>query len=267
MLSSGSLLWQLTPPDAQAPSYLFGTMHVRDQRAFAGLELVYEAIEACKGFALEIDLNQSDDHRTDPELFRLPGQSRLTDYISPRQFRRLQAILLKAFGIDIAFFAHFRPLFLIELITECILREEQPLFLDAHLWDYATARGKITSGIESREEQENLLQRIPLDIQVRMLLDIGRRVRHFRRQLNHMTALYEAGDLKRLYQVSRQSAGELRKSMLFDRNRIMADRIAPLIAVQPTFIAVGAAHLWGGKGVLRLLKMQDIRIKPLPLQV
>jgi uncharacterized protein YbaP (TraB family) len=265
MPSSGSLLWQLTPPDAPAPSFLFGTMHVRDQRAFAGLGQVYEAIEACDGFALEIDLNQGG-HTPDPELFRLPGQNRLTDYISPRQFKRLRTILHKAFGIDIAFFTHFRPLLLIELLTERILQEEQPLFLDAHLWDYATERGKVTSGIESREEQETLLQRIPLEVQVRMLLDIGRRVRHFRRQLNHMTALYEAGDLKRLYQVSRHSAGELRKSMLFDRNHIMASRIAPLIAGQPTFIAVGAAHLWGGKGILRLLKLQDIRIKPVPLQ-
>jgi len=57
--------------------------------------------------------------------------------------------------------------------------------------------------------------------------------------------------------------GKLRKMMIDDRNFIMADRIAKMTSQQTAFVAVGAGHLGGKKGVLRLLKLKDIKLKPI----
>ncbi|MCC6727171.1 MAG: TraB/GumN family protein, partial [Saprospiraceae bacterium] len=46
------------------------------------------------------------------------------------------------------------------------------------------------------------------------------------------------------------------------RNQVMAERIAALIRQQPTFVAIGAAHWGGGKGVLRGLKQKGFKISP-----
>lgn len=264
MSSKTSLLWKLSLPETESVSYLFGTMHVRDQRAFGGLERVYECIGACGSFALEIDLDQ-EESPGDPALFSLPSKGLLRTQLSANAFKRLRKSLLKEFGVDIGFFPHLNPFSLLDLISGKVLAEDNPLFLDAHLWDYARGQGKTTFGIETLQEQMALLSSIPFEVQLKMLRDMGRNTGRFRTTMNRMARVYEKGELVSLYRLSRKSAGNLRKQLLFDRNRIMAERIAALLPRENVFCAVGAAHLWGGKGVLRLLKHRGVRIDPVHL--
>lgn len=237
-------------------------MHVRDQRAFAGLKKVRQCIDECPAFALEIDLDEAQPGMP-PALFQLPGYTTLHQYLPGKKYPRLRRILLKAFGIDLDLFSRLRPMAIIELLTNQLMEKDFGLVLDAYLWDYASSQGKTTFGIETLEEQQSILAEITLDVQLKMLRDIGKKPAQFRHMLNHMAGLYEAGDLKNLHRLSRKSAGGLRHAMLFDRNRIMAGRIAASMQEQPAFYAIGAAHLWGGKGVLRLLKQRGIRLEPI----
>lgn len=264
MNSHQSLLWKLSPPGEKPPSFLFGTMHIRDQRAFSDLERVYACMESCQLFALEIDLEEGLQNPS-VSFFRLPGHSTLQDYLPQRKYQRLRIILLKAFGADLDRLSRLQPLAIIEILTSAIISEDYPLVLDAHLWEYASAQGKTTRGLETLEEQQKALEGITLEVQLKMLLEIGRNVRHFRHMLNRMASLYEAGDLKGLYRLSRKSAGGLRELLLFGRNRTMAARIATIAAEQSGFFAVGAAHLWGGKGMLRLLRQQGLRVEQVHL--
>ena len=259
-----SLLWKLSLPASEGVSYLFGTMHIRDKRAFAGLGKVYSCIDACPVFALELDLGE------EPgwggyDFLRFPGQSSLHDFLNPRAYSRLRKSLLKAFRIDIALFSGYSPFAIVDIITAQVMSEDHPLFLDAHLWQYAEMQGKKNMGIETLEEQTGLLLRMPLEVQVKMLREIGRDTAGFRATLHRMAAVYQEGDLKNLYRLSRKSSGALRKEMLFDRNEVMARRIADLLSKENLFCAIGAGHLWGGKGVLRLLKRRGIRVVPVHL--
>lgn len=258
------MLWKLTPPESGFVSYLFGTMHIRDQRAFSGLDVVYACIDECQVFALEIDLNEKSGLDEDA-LLRLPGHSTLHDHLTPNAFIRLRKIFLKAFGIDIALLSRYSPLALTDILTAQVLSEDNLLFLDAHLWGYAETRGKKTIGIETAGEQSSLLERISMDVQVKMLREIGKNARSFKSLIHRMAEVYQRGDLKNLYRLSRRSAGTLRKQMLFDRNEIMANRLVELLPGQSVFCAIGAGHLWGGKGVLRLLKRRGIRADPVLL--
>src|SRR5436190_20347234 len=49
-----NLLWKIEGNGLQKPSYLFGTMHVRDVRAFEFSDSVMIALDQCRNFALEI---------------------------------------------------------------------------------------------------------------------------------------------------------------------------------------------------------------------
>src|SRR4249919_2429992 len=50
-----TLLWKISGNDLQKPSYLYGTMHLTDERVFNIGDSVYKAIENSDGFAIEID--------------------------------------------------------------------------------------------------------------------------------------------------------------------------------------------------------------------
>jgi uncharacterized protein YbaP (TraB family) len=52
------------------------------------------------------------------------------------------------------------------------------------------------------------------------------------------------------------------KALVTDRNERMSDRIAKFIKQQPTFIAIGALHLPGEKGVIGLLRKKGFKVEP-----
>ena len=264
MSARTSLLWELSMPETRDTSFLFGTMHIRDQRAFRGMDTVCACIDSCQALALEIDLQQ-EGVGLDPSSLQFPNHTTLLDHLTLRAYQRLRKSILKAFQVDLQYFLRFTPMALVEMISERIMQEDQPLFLDAYLWEYAIGQGKETLGIESLESQQQLLLRIPLEAQLKMLVEIGRNPGHYRALLNHLTHLYQKGELRDIYRISRKNAGGLRKWMLFDRNQVMADRIAEFMRQQSVFCGVGAAHLWGGKGVLRLLKKHGVKVRPIPL--
>ncbi|MDX1956891.1 MAG: TraB/GumN family protein, partial [Chitinophagaceae bacterium] len=49
-----SLFWEISGNGLKKPSYLFGTMHVRDNKAFDFSDSVLLKIDACEAFALEV---------------------------------------------------------------------------------------------------------------------------------------------------------------------------------------------------------------------
>lgn len=256
-----TLLWKVTGEELPGPSYLFGTMHVRDRRAFRYRERVYACIDRCEAFATEFDLEALAAH-TDPSLLQLPPGLTLDQLMRPRQYEKLRRILRKALQLDIEYLKHLRPLIISNLIDERLLSRDQPLALDEHLWHYARDHGKVLLGIETFEEQAEVMRAIPLDYQVASLLWTGRHIRRHRRQLLRMTELYREGDIYQLYRSAKAGAHGLRKILLYRRNRIMAERIGPILREQTTVCAIGAGHLAGEKGVLRLLKKQGLRVKP-----
>ena len=77
-----------------------------------------------------------------------------------------------------------------------------------------------------------------------------------------MAALYEQADIQKLYKVARRSTKGSRRLLLFDRNVIMARRIADLSQEMTLCAAIGAGHLAGKKGVLQLLKSAGFAVKP-----
>jgi uncharacterized protein YbaP (TraB family) len=262
--STNTLLWRIQPPDGPV-SYLFGTMHVRDKRAFTLLERVYRCIDECEALALEFDLGAVGAD-FDPSLLQLPAGQAIDGLLPEKKFQKLRRFLLRTLQVDIMAFRTALPLMTLNALNERMMGKEQPIALDEQLWRYAKSQDKIILGIETYEEQVELLRSIPIEQQLQGLLSLGRNLAAHRRQLRKMGDLYETGDIYRLHRAAKRSASGMRYRLIYRRNAIMAERIAIFTQEQSVFCAVGAGHLAGGKGVLRLLKHRGFTLKPVPLK-
>lgn len=259
--SKQTLLWRLSGNDLPGDSFVFGTMHVRDRRAFSMLESVYKAIVACDAFAAETDLEGLGMIGA-VEAFQLPDGQALDILLPVKKYEKLRRILLKAMQVDIEPFKRFKPLVVANLLDERILVRDMPFALDQHLWQYAEEQGKRMLGIETVAEQMQTLMNIPLAYQLQALLAIGRYPAKHRQGLLKAARWYEEARIDQLYRATKSSLRGLRRQMLYDRNRRMAERIELMAGEQTTFCAIGAAHLWGEKGVLKLLKDTNIQVAP-----
>lgn len=260
-----SLLWRIEGEGLPGVSYLFGTMHVRDQRVFRSLASVYAAIATCTAFAAEFALDSASEVSM-PALLRLPDGVALDQLLPAKKWTKLQKMLQKTVGIQLSAFNHFKPLLISNLIEEKLLTSDMPYSLDEHLWRYASSLDKEMKGIETLAAQIEILQQLPLEQQLQGLLGTMRNFSRYRQHLLKMANWYEQGDIIKLYQATKRGTRDARRLLLYDRNVLMANRIAIMAKTQTTFCAVGAAHLAGQKGILYLLKRQGLRVQPILLE-
>ena len=259
-----SLVWQIIPPsvyEAKKASYILGTMHVRDARAFQFEHLFYVAIQKCEAFATEFNLDNMQ-NQTDFTL-SLPDGLQLSDVIKPKTFERISHVVEQKMGMSLLHFNALKPIIITNMLTESVLSSDRLMSLDETLWRFASENGKILRGIETFEEQVEILNKMSLDEQIKGLKDLASNFSKFRKQLLAMTKLYEHADIQKLYKAAKKTAKGSRRLLLYDRNEIMAQRIAEMSSEMTLCAAIGAGHLAGQKGVLRLLKNKGFQVKPI----
>ena len=257
-----SLVWKIESTSASHPSYLYGTMHVRDRKAFTFVEKIEPLIYNTQVFATEIDLSDQKAAHFPADYLRIPNGDNLRVLIGETKYHKLQRILWKAFEIDLHHFQYTIPILTANEIANSILSKDLQLPLDAYLSQFAASIDRKMTGIETFEEHLTVLQKIPLEYQVISLIQIGKNVSKYRRQILKWAELYEKERLQQLYLSSKKSLGKMKRILLYERNVTMAKRIDQIIQEQTLFCAIGAAHLPGKTGVIRLLKQMGYQVYP-----
>ncbi len=255
-----ALLWRLSPKQGGPESYLFGTMHVRDLRAFESLDLAKSCLEKCDVFATEFDFSDTDASAVS-ELLQLPENKALDDLLKPGAWKNLQFYCPKKLGVPAENMRNLHPMTVSLALTNALLAEEASHSLDETLWEYAKSIGKKTTGVETFEEQLQTLRNIPFDQHLKSLTWLLKNYSRQKRRMKKMLRWYQAGNLNQLYQAAKKDAKGMRKVLLFKRNKLMAKRFADIATKDSLFCAVGAGHLAGQKGLLRLLKKQGFRVQ------
>lgn len=253
-MTVSSLLWQLQPPEGQS-RWLFGTMHIRDNRVYWFGEKLYPLIEEADVYVGEMELD------IPGEVF-IANTYDLKKEMSASVYEKTRKQLLKSFRLDLGRFIHFHPLMIISAISQSMLEAEHQVSLDEHLWQYATRQGKTTIGLESYVEQNTLLHSLdPLPL-YKQIIKISRSPSGIIRQTHKALSWYMKNDIHQLYRITKSSMHGLRKKIIYDRNHVMAQRILGFDPEKIYFIAVGAGHLSGKNGLLALLKQSGWKITP-----
>lgn len=258
-------LWRITGQETKGISYVLGTMHMKPSIDSPPMTSFSNYIGLCEVFATEFPL-----HEVNPILVSqfsvLPEGKKLTDYISAKKFSKIEKQLLKSLGMPIRSLLRMQPLMIVNLINEQLLANYQPISMDRELWMTAEKQGKELTGIETFEEQLQILHKIPLEYQIRNLISIAKKLSEYKKQLLNLATVYDTGNIQKLHKLSKKGLGSIRKFMITDRNHLMAERIYTQITKKSLFCAIGAGHLAGKEGVLRLLKLRGLSVKPVKLK-
>ncbi|GEM_PF-897152 len=255
-----TFLWKIEGAGEAAPSFVLGTMHLPGLSLLPCAARVRQLIEQCEVLACELDLSAAL-----PVQPLWPGivQWSLRAAMPAAHYEKLRRMLYKAFGVDVRQFDHVPPLWLMALLSRVAL-DLSGRSLDEELWQLAQDQGKMVIGLEQLETQWAILRQIPLKQQLRELKRIARHPAGFRRRLRKRRALYLAGEIQLLYRLVRKEAGRSRHALIDEYNKRMAACAWPLMQGKSVLIAVGAAHLPGHNGLLRLFKQRGAHVVPLP---
>lgn len=236
-------------------------MHVQDGRAFTRLDEAREHISRCEVFATEFDFSDLDQGAMSMAL-QLPEGATLDQLLGRQAWKNLERYAQKHLGIPAEALLHQHPMNVGALLTAALMKENSPASLDETLWQFARQQGVETAGVETFAEQIETLGKIPFEAHVKNLVWLLKNYNRQKRRLRKMLDRYAEGDIQKLYESAKREAKGMRRVLLYERNKIMARRFAEIARDRALFCAVGAGHLAGEKGMLRLLKKAGFIVKP-----
>ena len=186
-------------------------------------------------------------------------------FFRPNQFEKIRKFIAKKYNIDINKMLHFKPLALIQMLQQAENSGKGSIFPEMILHEMASEEGMPVEGLETVEFQFDLLTNTAIEEQIRSLKSFVRNPVAQKKHLAKLTRTYKSQDLPALHKMIRKQSGGIRKTYLFDRNKSMATNLVKYLKEGSVFCAVGAGHLWGGKGMLRLVKQAGFSLDPIHL--
>lgn len=256
------LLWKIEGHGIE-PAYLFGTIHLEDPRVTELPPAVRDAFEGAGSFITEVVMHPAA-QAAYAQGVRLPEGTSLQQYLAAPLFQRLVRIAGEEYDLPASVLDNLKPWAVFTLlsrpppVTGRVLDE----LLDAE----AVRLGKPVDGLETVEELLAVLDGIPLDDQITILADTICNRSELIGQLEDLTNLYLRQDLSGMLAVNvspHQDEALFERFMertVYERNRRMARRIRDRLPEGGVFVAVGALHLPGEKGILRILETAGYRI-------
>lgn len=279
-----SLLWMVTEPNAppgHPPSYLFGTLHIDDVRLLTLPEAVEKAFFSSKVLVSELEFSllgagaQSIfqamlNEREDPALKQLLSLEmyRRLEWITDQELPEVRLLLprLKPWGVT---------LMLIEKLSKPAPERSTGIALDLYLQQQLAPQGKLqVAGLETLQEQITVFSGLSLEDQLHMLQEIICNLEQTRAESSELLNDYLAGDLRTLaqkgltaptYTANRGLFERFMERLIYQRNKIMAERLRPYLEQGGAFIAVGALHLPGQGGLVDLLLQAGLKVHAIPL--
>ncbi len=124
-------------------------------------------------------------------------------------------------------------------------------------------------GLETIEEQMSLFDNLTKDQQAQMVMEGIRNSERTLQLTKTMQQVYTRQHVDSLYLIIAEEGGTISEEQgefIDKRNEKWIPKIEAMISEKKTFIAVGAGHLGGPKGVIRLLEKRGYALTPVELK-
>jgi uncharacterized protein len=255
------LLFEISGNNLQKPSYIFGTMHLLCKGDFEMSQEMISKINSAEFLAMEMDLD-------DPTMgfkmlgkMKMRGDTSLSDLMPAARYDSLRTYLKDSLNLPPMMFQKTKPFLIYSLILTKLLPCET-LMLENEIMKIG--KGKKVVGLETLDFQMGLMDKMSYQVQADYLLETLADKEKSILEFQEMAEAYKKRDLEILLKSIDAEKGmmaDFENEMLHKRNLAWIPEIKNLVSDKSTFIAVGAGHLGGPKGVLQLLKNEGFTIK------
>lgn len=275
LLAQDTFLWKISGNGCNKSSYLFGTFHLLNDGYLEQYPKVLKQFERAQAILVESDIDSATMVALSMKAVMMDDEV-LPDLVTPQD----HAMILKAFrevynDMPALVVNRFKPSALLTLLTLHYtnlaipeLAQYEGIPMDGFFAKIAHAEGKKVIGLEdaeetlqlafdynSRQEQANQLVKF-----------LSRDKEDILKEHRMIADTYLTPDFDKMEAMNKSyflEYGEAYMKMLLDNRNIQwMPAIEASIKTNPSFIAVGAAHLVGENGLIELLKRQGYKVEP-----
>lgn len=262
-----TVLWEISGNGLPQASYLFGTIHIMPKKDFVLHKVVKEKLTASDQLIMEMDLNIPLSQKIEmAKAMMLPDKNTLKDYMDSLDYEHLRLYVLDSIGVKASRFNIYEKMkpfaFYSALIPELIGEKTESYELN---FNKLAKKKKIpVYGLETLEYQMGIFDSIPIERQIDMFFDF---TGNPRKEFDEMVEMYLSHDIYRMAASLSEDDKykHFEKELITIRNHNWVEQFKVLLQEKPSFIAVGAGHLAGENGLLKLLEEAGFSVRPVML--
>jgi len=265
-------LWKATSDTGTV--YLLGSIHAATPDFYPLPKVMDDAFAASKNLVVEVNINKVDQVKVQGMMMEkgtYKGDDTLSKKLSPKTLE-LFTDYCKNNGVPQAAMDKFRPWALSMMLMMMEMQKigfKPELGIDKHFLD--KAGDKTVLELETAEGQLGLLAGFPDEIQDKMLLQGLAEMESLKGDMNKAATAWKKGDAAGLKELlidkNMKKYPEMKPATdkLFDeRNVTMTEKIEGFLKTKDThFVVVGAGHLIGDKGIVKLLQDKKYKVEQL----
>ncbi len=261
---TNALLWEISGNGLANSSYLFGTIHTQDKRAFEFSKSFHVAFNKCIQFACEVPMeNETSEHMINQILN--PKGVTLKSLMPDSIYNELIKKIKKRVKSSTEILNTIKPIVLASLFSESFLKKDMSLILDSYLEKMAVKKQMKVISLENKEEAFDAFSFFSLEEQSQILIECVLNEEKTKNESIKLIDYYHAQQLDSIWtSVNQPPYNKGFNYALFDKRNIkMVENLINQISYSSTFAAVGIGHFIGENGMISLLKAKGYLVKPI----
>ena len=269
-----SLLWEISGNGLTKASYLYGTIHMicKDDAALG--DSLIAAIERSDRVYFEVDMDNLMEMLTAFKDFKMKNDTTLADLLSKEDYEKVKEFMeSKSTLLPFSKLETYKPMLASSLLMESGIGCEESVAMEQLILEIAKKNKKRVEGLETMSYQASIFDSIPYKLQAEQLLKYvkdGGDQPGADKQFEEMIEAYKAQDIEKLGQFVSTDDGGLgnyEDILIFHRNRNWVEKLKSVMPGKSLTIAVGAGHLAGEKGVIKLLRKEGYTVRPIKYRI
>lgn len=275
--AKAQLLWKISGNGLDRPSYVIGTHHLAPlsiKDSIASLQQVIDQTEQVYGELVMEDATNPESVMKMQQAMVLPADTTLKSLYTQAQYDTIAAVVKTYIGVDLALFDKLKPAAVTTQLALALAMKSLKGFnpqeqLDTWFQTQARQAGKKVGSLETVDMQVNVLYNSQTLARQALLLHCA--ATHIEQGIDQtlrMTNAYMKQDLDGLISIieekmnnSCDSTPEEQEALIYGRNANWARQLPDIMKQAPTLFVVGAGHLPGPQGLLKLLQKQGYRVE------
>ena len=277
--TQAQLLWKVTGNGLGRPSYIFGTHHMAPATMIDQIKGMNEAIAGCDIVVGEVEKDSLMSPEVQARMARAmiaPEDSALNKVLSTDDYSIVEKVFNKYFatmGVKLNQMNSFKPSAISTQMQAMQAIKYFPNFdtnslIDVMVQNRANEAGRPSMGLESVDEQINLLFNGSIANQAKSLVEACKQDEFFQVQSAALADAYLHQDLDKLLTVMTDAtmggdSEEEMEALIYSRNRSWAEKLKVIMPERACLVCVGAGHLPGEQGLLQLLRDAGYTVEPM----
>lgn len=264
---NNTLLWQVSGKGLKKSSYLFGTFHLLCKDDIKFSEQLKKSLVSADEVYMEMDLDDPSTMLSGLLYMNMKDGKKLKTLYTAEEYKKVEGYFKDSLGMPMMMLQSIKPYFLVAMLYPKMMNCKTASGVEQELMKIAKENKKEIKGLETMQFQASVFDSIPYEWQAKELLKNIDSFSLYKKEFDTMISEYKNQQLSAMEKLLAKSEfgsdKKYEEILLTKRNINWVGQLKNIMKKESVFVAVGAGHLVGEKGLLNLLRREGYTVEPL----